>query len=226
MSATAVRSKHEDRIVSTTASPIGLTVWRAPSRNLSARRSAPSGRSSDPDGAAVSSDALFPFFCGSGRAGPTPVCGNGSAACRVWRDRRGGARDRDRPNPAGTILYPCELPDFVAQSHTPQDRCMRFAAAVAANPEHLPPGARYGLPGPVSHRLDRASFAWRTSNLGRNTRIALASPCALSGGAGIFGWCADCRAAVRPGTAPAIRSSTPRRHRDRRGCRRSARAAR
>jgi len=31
--------------------------------------------------------------------------------------------------------------------------------------QHSLPGARYGLPAPVFHRLDRASFAWRTSNL-------------------------------------------------------------
>ena len=30
--------------------------------------------------------------------------------------------------------------------------------------QHSLPGARYGLPAPVFHRLDRASFAWRTSN--------------------------------------------------------------
>jgi hypothetical protein len=31
-----------------------------------------------------------------------------------------------------------------------------------ATTQHLLPGARYGLPGPVSHRQDHASFAWRT----------------------------------------------------------------
>lgn len=30
--------------------------------------------------------------------------------------------------------------------------------------QHSLPGARYGLPGPDFHRLDRASFAWRTEN--------------------------------------------------------------
>src|SRR5271169_132736 len=34
------------------------------------------------------------------------------------------------------------------------------------NTQHSLAGARYGLPAPVFHRLDRASFAWRTSNLG------------------------------------------------------------
>jgi len=31
--------------------------------------------------------------------------------------------------------------------------------------QHLLPGGRYPLPGPVFHRLDRASFAWRTRNV-------------------------------------------------------------
>ena len=35
------------------------------------------------------------------------------------------------------------------------------------NTQHSLAGARYGLPAPVFHRLDRASFAWRTSNLGQ-----------------------------------------------------------
>ena len=29
-------------------------------------------------------------------------------------------------------------------------------------PQHSLPGGRYPLPGPDFHRLDRASFAWRT----------------------------------------------------------------
>src|SRR6266702_6385720 len=33
-----------------------------------------------------------------------------------------------------------------------------------ATTQHSLPGARYGLPGPDFHRLDHASFAWRTSN--------------------------------------------------------------
>jgi hypothetical protein len=36
--------------------------------------------------------------------------------------------------------------------------------------QHSLPGARYGLPVPVFHRLDRASFAWRTSNLQHSTQ--------------------------------------------------------
>src|SRR3984893_5127998 len=61
---------------------------------------------------------------------------------------------------------------------------------------------------------------------GRPRHRATGTPRALSGRAGIFGWCADCRAAVGLGTDPAIRSSTPRRHRDRRGCRPFALSAR
>jgi hypothetical protein len=33
-----------------------------------------------------------------------------------------------------------------------------------ATTQHSLPGARYGLPGPVSHRRDHASLTWRTSN--------------------------------------------------------------
>jgi hypothetical protein len=37
--------------------------------------------------------------------------------------------------------------------------------AVPTTTQHSLAGARYGLPAPVFHRLDRASFSWRTSNL-------------------------------------------------------------
>src|SRR6266700_3833320 len=37
-----------------------------------------------------------------------------------------------------------------------------------ATTQHSLPGARYGLPGPVSHRQEHASFAWRTSNPSRH----------------------------------------------------------
>jgi hypothetical protein len=33
-----------------------------------------------------------------------------------------------------------------------------------STPQHSLPGGRYPLPGPDSHRLDRASFAWRTQS--------------------------------------------------------------
>jgi len=45
-----------------------------------------------------------------------------------------------------------------AQWHTPHNRCVRFAPAVAGDHATLATGARYGLPGPVSHRHDNASF--------------------------------------------------------------------
>jgi hypothetical protein len=55
------------------------------------------------------------------------------------------------------------LSDFVAQSHSPHDRCVRFSPAVAGracNTRYR--AARYALPGRDFHPLDRASFAWRT----------------------------------------------------------------
>src|SRR5208282_2985658 len=53
------------------------------------------------------------------------------------------------------------------------DRTPRRIAVYAScppsptNTQHSLSGARYGLPVPVFHRLDRASFSWRTSNLDR-----------------------------------------------------------
>ena len=46
-------------------------------------------------------------------------------------------------------------------------RIVMYASQPTSPPptQHSLPGARYGLPAPVFHRLDRASFAWRTSNL-------------------------------------------------------------
>ena len=35
---------------------------------------------------------------------------------------------------------------------------------LSATTQHSLPGARYGLPGPVSHRRDHAGLTWRTSN--------------------------------------------------------------
>ncbi len=48
-------------------------------------------------------------------------------------------------------------------------RIVMYASQPTSPPptQHSLPGARYGLPAPVFHRLDRASFAWRTSNLHR-----------------------------------------------------------
>ena len=50
--------------------------------------------------------------------------------------------------------------DFEAQSHTPADRCVRFAVAVTDAYATLATGRpATALPVPVSHRLERASFA-------------------------------------------------------------------
>ena len=50
--------------------------------------------------------------------------------------------------------------DFEAQSHTPADRCVRFAIAVTDNYATLATGRpATALPVPVFHRLERASFA-------------------------------------------------------------------
>ena len=53
-----------------------------------------------------------------------------------------------------------DLIDFEAQSYTPADRCVRFAVAVTDNYAILATGRpATALPVPVSHRLERASFA-------------------------------------------------------------------
>jgi len=57
----------------------------------------------------------------------------------------------------------CNFSDFVAQSHSSHNRCVRFSPAVAGrtcNTRYR--AARYALPGRDFHPLDRASFAWRT----------------------------------------------------------------
>jgi hypothetical protein len=40
-----------------------------------------------------------------------------------------------------------------------------------STPQHSLPGGRYSLPGPDLHRLDRASFAWRTTTNSRSPAI-------------------------------------------------------
>ncbi len=57
----------------------------------------------------------------------------------------------------------CNFSDFVAQSHSSHNRCVRFSPAVTGrtcNTRYR--AARYTLPGRDFHPLDRASFAWRT----------------------------------------------------------------
>src|SRR3954447_10143937 len=54
---------------------------------------------------------------------------------------------------------------FRGSTHTPPDRCVRFAAVVAADHATLATGRRATvLPGPDFHRLEHASFAWRTGD--------------------------------------------------------------
>jgi hypothetical protein len=69
----------------------------------------------------------------------------------------------------------CGIISFAAQYPTPHDRCVRFAAVVTGDHATL----ATALPPPVFHRLDRASFVWRTDNrfyrlvpLRRPTRMA------------------------------------------------------
>src|ERR1019366_5152143 len=59
----------------------------------------------------------------------------------------------------------CEIISFAAQYPTPHDRCVRFATAVTGDHATLATGRlATALPWPDFHRLDRASFAWRTDN--------------------------------------------------------------
>src|SRR3954471_11361746 len=62
----------------------------------------------------------------------------------------------------------------------PRSRMTRFAVVVAFHAATLATGGRYPLPGPDSHRLDRASFAWRTQSETHSShhpfRIAVAEP--------------------------------------------------
>ena len=64
-------------------------------------------------------------------------------------------------------LGPYIVANFVAHSHTPHDRYVRFVPAVTD--DHATLATRRpatALPGPDFHRLDRTSFAWRTGNEG------------------------------------------------------------
>src|SRR5208282_4628980 len=59
----------------------------------------------------------------------------------------------------------CGIISFAAQYPTPHDRCVRFATVVTGDHATLARGRlATALPQPVFHRLDRASFAWRTDN--------------------------------------------------------------
>jgi hypothetical protein len=54
----------------------------------------------------------------------------------------------------------------LSRLNSPPRRIVVYASRSSSptTPQHSLPGARYGLPGPVLHRQDRASFSWRTSN--------------------------------------------------------------
>src|SRR6185437_8000541 len=54
----------------------------------------------------------------------------------------------------------------LSRLNSPPHRFVVYAShpPLPATTQHSLPGARYGLPGPDFHRLDRASFSWRTSN--------------------------------------------------------------
>ena len=63
----------------------------------------------------------------------------------------------------------CDLDDYVAQSHTPQTRCVRFGRAVTGRTRNTRyQAARYTLPGRVLPPLDRADFSQRTPTSFRN----------------------------------------------------------
>jgi hypothetical protein len=54
----------------------------------------------------------------------------------------------------------CNLSDYVAQSHSPLPRCVRFGRAVTGHARNTRyQAARYALPGRDLPPLDRASFA-------------------------------------------------------------------
>jgi hypothetical protein len=62
----------------------------------------------------------------------------------------------------------CDIISFAAQYPTPHDRCVRFMTAVTDDHATLATGRRATtLPWPDFHRLERASFAWRTDNVER-----------------------------------------------------------
>ena len=89
---------------------------------------------------------------------------------------------RDVASDPGRATVPCiaaphMLPSAVATASAPATSRISWLnptphmIAVYASPwsspaptQHSLPGGRYPLPGPDFHRLDRASFAWRTAN--------------------------------------------------------------
>jgi hypothetical protein len=66
------------------------------------------------------------------------------------------------PDPSGQKSKILRLTDF--KSGQAADDCRSLQL----------PGGRYPLPGPDFHRLDRASFAWRTQTGSQNSRLSVA----------------------------------------------------
>jgi len=67
-----------------------------------------------------------------------------------------GAFQRQRLTSLLQALHEIGCPHTIAVYASPQSS--------PSAPQHSLPGGRYPLPEPVFHRLDRASFAWRTRN--------------------------------------------------------------
>ena len=130
----------------------------------------------------VGSDSSFLFIDGYGsspsRRGPAqPMAArSGLRSPRFRRDPsvRDRASDLGRapaPRIAASDVLPSTLHTVSASAAFSLSRLNRLphTIAVYASPrsspsatQHSLPGGRYPLPGPDFHRLDRASFAWRT----------------------------------------------------------------
>jgi hypothetical protein len=127
----------------------------------------------------------FPRPCTIGYGSSPSRCGP-SAASRRWPDVgsprfrrdpfvRDGVFDLGRAS-APRISVPHMLPSatlkasasailLLSRLNSPPRTIAVYASPWALPPttQHSLPGGRYPLPGPDFHRLDRASFAWRTS---------------------------------------------------------------
>src|SRR5689334_13615260 len=120
-------------------------------------------------------DGSSPFRCG-----PWGQCAQRSNAGppRFRRDPllRDGVFDHGRAS-APRIAAPHMLPSTLLTASASASLCLsrlnsppHSIVVYASHPpspattQHSLAGARYGLPEPDFHRLDRASFAWRTSN--------------------------------------------------------------
>ena len=67
------------------------------------------------------------------------------------------------PSTISTRLGLCNIKSFAAQYPTPHDCCVRFATVVTDDHATLATGRlATALPSPDFHRLEHASFAWRT----------------------------------------------------------------